>query len=428
MRQADTIEQALRLLQEEAARSRAPAAPPLGAFRVVCASVCAIIAVVFLSINTVLLARFGYKLGTDEIEQWSQAIIAGTIPWALALLPFILLSTWVPGHYHQNRRGRTRWRRGRPSFATVSACVLYVVLVAVNFIGGVGVMATARQHVAGKAHDAASEETRLNDARARLNKELDGIGKHRPADEVAALLSRQQQHAFWRATSQCSQDAVSTRAHTRYCADYDLLKAELARAKQGTEVRQQLTALDQQLSSPIRAQIVADDAQTQVLARNLRISEQSVRDVLPLMWPLLLELGSLLMAYFALKLFRIDHSTLVDPPSASSYVPVARQLAAEAIPLRAETVSVGTRSSLTGDDPVSQRATFDAFWGTRLRWVDHGQVPESQIYSHYQTFCAQRQSSPLDIGTFRRLSAERSVQTIDLGGSVWWCGVALSGT
>lgn len=430
MRHSTTVEDALRVLQEAAAAQRGPPEPsPLGAFRVICAVVCAVIAFVFLSINTLMLGRFGFKQGADEIEQWAQAIIAGTIPWALALLPFILLSTWVPGHWHTDRRGRTKWRRGRPGLATVGACALYAVLVGVNFVGGIGVMATARQHVAGKAHDAAGEEVRLNESRGRLSKELDGIGKHRPADEVAALISRQQQHQFWRATGNCK-DQLSSRAHTRYCAEYDVLQAELARARKGTEIRQQLTLVDAQLANPIRTEMIAADAQNIVLARNLGMDVQRVRDLLPLMWPVLLELGSMLMAYFSLKLFRISHRSLVDVP-VSHYTPPARQLTAEPSQIRRvlevlPNPPTGTRGSLDGEDPVRQRAAYDAFWSLRMRRTESGQVAEGVIYEHYQTFCAQRSVAPFDLPTFRKYSSERVPHTTMIGGVTWWCNVAVS--
>lgn len=430
----DAVGEALRLLheaQQEADRQARADRPSLGAFRVVCGIICALISVAFLSVNTIMLARFGMRMGADEIEQWSQAVIAGTIPWVLAILPFILMSTWVPNRMTMDRRGRMRRRRARPSFATLGAAALYVVFVAVNFVGGIGVMAVARQQVHGKAQSAGNEEQRLSERRSDLNKQLAAISQYRPVDEVQALISRQQQHPFWRDTNQCAKDgdAIKNRRYRNYCAELDMLAAELGRGRSGDKIRQQIAEVDTSLSNPARQQVMADDAQASVLAYYAGMDENRVRLMLPLMWPLLLELGSMLMAYFALKLFRISHHTLVDQPVGSSpYVPPTHQLPP---PTRRGTdqqgadepiVLTATAVPAPSEDPVRQRAVFDQFWAQRVRRVEGGQVPEATFYAHYQTMCAQFQVTPYDLETFRRLSAGHlQDRLVQMAGVRFWC-------
>lgn len=427
-------------LRELDARARAEDGPGIGLFRRVCGAACALIAFVFLTVNTVMLARFGMRMSHDETEQWLQAAIAGSVPWVLALLPFILMSTWVPSRVVHDRRGRSKYKRGRPSFATLGAMSIYVVFVAFNFVGGIGVMAVARQQVAGKAKDAGREEKLLTDKRADLQKQLDAIGAYRPVEEVEALIKRQQQHPFYVRTNQCSADggAIISRPQRNFCAELDTLRAEAARGKKGDSVREQIASVDLNLANPVRSLAMADDAQASVIAYNFGVDEARVRFLMPLMWPVLLELGSLFFAYYSLRMFRVDHRTLVDMPTDVHYVPPSRQLAPprpsqvrRALdnldreddaprPLVAHPVPVF-------EDPQLQRAVFDAFWATRVRRVESGQVPEATFYAHYQALCAQRQVAPYNLGTFRRLSAEHvGDAAIEMGGTRWYCRLTVT--
>jgi len=432
-----------RLLDEREARAVEAERPGISAFRWVCGGLCAIISLVFLTVNTIMLGRFGMRMGADETEQWSQAVIAGTIPWVLALLPFILLSTWVPARIVLDRRGRPKRKRGRPSFATLSAASLYVVVVAVNFIGGIGVMAVARQQVAGKAKDAGREEKLLSERRADLQKQLDSIGGYRPTEEVENLIKRQQQHPFWARTNQCSSDggAITNRAQRNFCAELDTLRAEVARGKKGDSVREQIASVDTSLASPVRSQVMADDAQAAVLAYNLGIDETKIRFMMPLMWPVLLELGSMLLAYFALKMFRVDHTTLVDMPADSHrYVPPSRQLPPPAQPSRVrraldvlEREDTAPRPLVahpvppSSEDPILQRSVFDAFWATRVRKAEGGQMPEQSVFNHYQALCAQRLVAPYDLPTFRRLSGGIvGDAVVEMSGVRWYCGLTVT--
>lgn len=435
-------------IAEHDSQSRADERPALSYFRIACAIVCTLIAIVFLTVNSVMLGRFGFRMGHDETEQWSQAIIAASIPWVLALFPFLLMATWVPRRTVTGRNGRLKTKRGRPSVGTVGAIALYLVFVVVNFIGGIGVNAVARQHVAGKAQDASDEGVRLKSRKADLEKQLASISAYRPTEEVESLIKRQQQHRFWQLTGQCSADgSITSRAQRNYCTEYDTLKAELGRGKSGNEIRAKIEQVDAQLSNPVRSSIIADDAQAKVLSENLGIEEHRIRLMLPLMWPVLLELGSMLMAYFALKLFRISHHTLVDVPEQfHHYVPPPRQLAppssgsgqrerdpyvrrmldAADEPEAAKPLTVHPIPAPI-EDPVLQREVFDEFWRTRVRQVASGQVPESTFYAHYQALCAQRHVSPYDLPTFRRLSGPHlDGKVVEMAGVRWWCQLTVA--
>lgn len=415
----DAVAEALRLLHQAQLEQNAQS-PQMSAFRRVCGAMCAVIAIAFLTVNTVMLGRFGYRMGHDEIESWMQAVIAGSIPWVLALLPFILMMTWIPARMIMDRRGRMRRRRGRPSFATLAAAVLYIVFVATNFVGGIGVMAVARQSVHGKAQQADGEGKRLEDSRARLVKQMDAITKYRPQDELASLISRHQQHRFWKDLNGCDKgsDLIRSRSHRDYCVAYDSLVAEQSRAKRGDELTAQIANLDALLSNPQRTELIANDAQASVIAKNFGMDEDRVRLMMPLMWPVLLELGSMLLAYFALKLFRVSHHSLIDMPEGAQPIHSLRQLEApgsayggrsgsrgqpldvEPIPLQAHTVATPS------EDPHRQRAVFDEFWGHRVRRSESAQTPESVIYTHYRGMCAEHLVVPYTIETFQRMSAE----------------------
>lgn len=429
----DRVELAMRLLQEAAQDE--VASEPRSLFRIFCGVFLGFLAIVFLGLNTWQLGEYGMKFGADDSERWRLALLYGTVPWGLALFAFLLPASWIPAHYYQDHRGRTKRRRGRPSAATLGILLLYLVFVSVNVIGGVGALSTERAIVTGKATDAKRETDTLVSRKKRLEDELAGVKTHRPLAELESLLSRQQQHRFWKDTDSCStkDGAIAGRAQRNFCSDYDLLAAELGRAKEGARIRSDLTAVEKDLAAPGRSAAVAMTAQTSTLAYVTGYSESTINAANPLLVIVMLELGSIYFAWQALALFGVSHRVLSNHEHLREAVPPSRQLAPPsqiARALQAVDADAGpvtaTPKALIVDDPVRQRAVFDEFWRSRMRRVDSGQVALPTVYSHYEVLCAQRSVTPFDQSTFKRLSATHVRAALDIGGVEFWCHVTIA--
>ncbi len=423
----------------EAMRQRAvDSVPPLSTFRKLIGSLMMVLSLFFLVLNMIVLAHFGWGLGKSDLEKYVQAAAAGALPLFVTALHPIFVMTWRPAHWAQTASGRPKFRRGRPNWFMFSSVLLLAILaLTINFAGGLGVMATARKTVALKSEGAKDEGARLKNSRSELEKELAGVPIHRPVETVEPLLAAHTLHRFWKDTAGCSPDGVMNKRHRDYCGEWGKLKAEIGSAKRAGEIRREMSGLDLALSDQTRISLQAGDAQMEAISNNTGMTPDLVQARLSLLFPLLLELMTVVPMALALGAFRIDQRAMQDIPDVHHAAPPARRLAGPShvqqmirgagqgddaqppVPLRAVTIPMG-------EDPVQQRAVFDQFWATRVRRVTSGNVPEQTFYTHYQAFCAQRSVAPYGIETFRRLSAEHVPNVIEMSGIRFWCHLVVA--
>lgn len=432
MQQQQAVEELMRLAQGLAAAQAERGPPPLGKFRIIMGTLTGLLGLTFLLCNIVILAHFGYRLGNSEVEHYVQAICAGAVPVLMTLIPIIFVSTWTPGHMAMVR-GRMKWRRGRPKWAMLAGNVLALfVALTINIAGGIGVMAQARKGVALQAEGSKAEQQRTEYRRNLVKKELDGLPQHRPTDAVVSMLAAHRLHRFWKATDQCNEGSVLNKGHRDYCGEHERLKQEQATAERSGRLAKELAELDAALSSPLTSSLQAGDAQVETIASSTGLSADGVRNGLSILFPLLLEVMTLIGVSTSLHFFRVDHRSIQDVPQ-DVYVPPVRQLPAPSHISRvlqavdADDVPVtATPRAVISEDPVRQRAVFDEFWRTRMRRVDSGQVALPTVYSHYEVLCAQRSVTPFDQSTFKRLSATHVRAALDIGGVEFWCHVTIA--
>lgn len=427
------VEQAL-LAQLAAIQEETAPRPPLSIFRRVLGTVLLMLALLFLGLNMVVLGHFGWGLGQNDIERWVQMIAAGALPVMITAIHPTYVLTWRPGHWFRTHKGAAQWRRGRPNWFLLSTLsLLACVALTINFVGGIGVMSTARKAVALKADDAAGQDRRLKESRQRLEDERASVPKHRPAATVVSLIDAHRLHRFWRATNQCSEDSVLNRAHRDYCAEYGRLRAEHAAAEQAAKLNKELADLDGALSNSfIRVEQQAGVGQMEALGRLSGMSADDLQARLSLLFPILLELMTLVPMVAAMYAFRVDHRALQDVPSggfetraAALLPPPAPARSEPPRPLRVmptddDMPRVLTGGRITSEDPVRQRAVFDEFWTKRMRRMETGQMAEAKVYALYQTLCAERAVTEMDLLAFRRLSEPHCGGQVELSGSIYY--------
>lgn len=442
--QAEQILLALQAAQEAARQQAGAPRPPLGWFRIFVGVVFLAMLAVGLIVNATVLGHFGWHQGQSDLERWALAA-AGVLAVVLcAMLHPAAVMTWRPGHFVLDHRGQPKWRRGRPSYGLLTALsCLAVVSLALNFAGGIGVMSTARKQTEIKAADAVDEGRRLRDRHAEMKSALDSISKHRPAETVAAEIQAHRLHRFWKATQQCAEDSVLSRAQRDYCRDYAKLQSEQRSAEQATKLRAELASLDTQLASPLRAELAAGSAQVDAIARNTGMSPDMVQARISLLFPLLLELMIVTFGWLAMVAFRVDHRAIQDIPHgayAERPQPPSRQLPPPSSPPEPQPLRVVetgpppsqpdlpkmfSRDVEISDDPLRQRAVLTEFWNTKVRRMNGSQIAEPSIYHHYQAFAIARGVQEYDMPTFRRLSANQAPMS-EINDLYWYYGVSLA--
>jgi len=359
---------------------------------------CAGIGVLFLCINAVLLSRGASKWGIEAWERISYGAVAATVPFVIAAMPLIIMLSWRPGR-----------RFGRPSLLTVIGCMVWLVFVAYNLAGASGSIALVRDDVVSARRHMASVQSADETMRAHLTGELHAIPRHRPAGTVAPLISAKKAAPEFERTEKC-QDIRRPRER-KFCDELTSLESELASARQAQDLTARLAALNAKIETKGAQSEKADPAARVIasLAKDLGFSwdEGYISERLPLATPIILEIGSMTLIYFACVLWGIGHADL-------AHTKVSRRAPQQqSHPTRLQ-LPAAPKSSLT-----RQQELASWFFRECVRPMTTGAMPESDWYRHYQEVCQQSEDIPLPLASFRRLAERSEVLQVQQIEGVW---------
>lgn len=216
-------------------------------FRYLIGAMYALIACIFLAVNSWVLGSFGFKWSHDEWTKIGFALIGGAIPWGLA--PILHVAAAKRRAYGGN--GFMGFLRGVQTM--VPFLLIYTIFVGYNLLGGTGATAFSRAEVQDEREHVIDETGRLKQQRAALQKALDGIPTHRATDSLGPLIEAHKKHRFWVATSECGDNELKSRAHRNYCAEYLQMQAERANATKADQLMVEIEAVDARLNETKRA-------------------------------------------------------------------------------------------------------------------------------------------------------------------------------
>ncbi|MCB0252128.1 MAG: hypothetical protein KDI55_00180 [Anaerolineae bacterium] len=389
----------------------------------------AVIALIFLTVNSYILGSFGAKYGDGYWASIGFAAVAGSVPWALA--PHLHVMAAKRKALYAGRRRNISSVLGywfKSAVSAVPFLLIYVVFVIYNVVGGTGATAYQRVKLADDRKAVIDETDRFKSQRSALQAQLDGIPKHRPPAAVEPLLEATKLHVFWKRTKECT-ESVTNRGRRDYCAEVASLKAELANAVAADKVIAEIRDLDARLGERGR-ETSTGDPQVQFLANMTGLNEGLVFMLLLISTPVALEIGALYWGKQAMDLFRL-HIDMSD----HEMIPVNRQIAPAPVmpprpgsggtvtiePVRLEAVN----APLRGEDPRRMRAVFDEFWSHYTRPLEGAQVSEAALYEHYRTLCQIRDVSAFPMQRFRVFSADKidPSHCVSFSGQVWYQGI-----
>jgi hypothetical protein len=401
----------------------------MNAFRYALGGVCGLLSAIFLVANTLILARYGVRSGTDEFESIINAAVAGSVPLALAMMPFFIATTWRAGHHVRVKRWfrdewRMKWRRGRPNPIVLVGFVLYFVFVMFNFMGAVGSIALQKTEYVDRREGNIDEAKRMREARARKADELARISVDRPPTAVAADLDGAKIHRFWQATNGCTD--ARTRGHSKFCGSVAGWKRELGLAEQAEKLRAELDELDRQLSSE-KAHTTSADPQSETLAKYAslmmarEVSPATVRLAVPLVWFTLLECACMFFLWLTLTFFRLGHAQLIDTPAsaAAGHIPAPSYSSPQPL-LTAEVIPVAPVEP--GVDRELQEAAFRRFWAESTRPMRGHRSTALDMHAAYRAFAARAGAEPYGLADFTARAHGHVDGSIQIGGVTWLMG------
>ncbi len=379
-------------------------------FRYFCVGLCLVAAFVFLAVNSWLLGHFGWRMGASEIDAWGYFAVSAVTPWVVAIMPFLVLVTW---------RGLL------PSIGTLAGCFVWMVFVLFNLVGASGHISLNRTDVIASREHQSFKAGMLKADLKRAEEQLEWIPKHRPADVVEADIANLKLKREWQWTDGCSK--TSGPRTRKFCDEYQGLTAELASAEHASVVRQQIEHIQQQIVQAGSGGAVAvADPQAMLLATLTGYDEQTVRAFLPLILPLILELGSMTLFAFAMSLAGVTHKDLLKRPQTRRggdlgvprYLPTSQTetpLLSQSEPIALQVV----------EDPLRQRAVLEEFWSERTRAMPGASASETSFYEHYCSLSRERGVEPMLLETFRRTALRYVSDRSTMNGETYYHGVVV---
>lgn len=365
---------------------------------------CGAVALLFLIINSAILARGAARWALSDWDRLSYMAVAATVPWVIALMPFLAAATL--------RQGR-RWRR--PTVWTWVISGVWAVFVAYNILGAGGAMnfmrtdvLASRKHDAGRAHDMTGERERLVAARAAIPADT------RPAPMLRPLLLAEEAKPAWKATDGC-RTAGSAWAR-RYCAGHAKLASELGAAEELARLTAEIATIDKQTSAAGVVEIV--DPAAQFWAAWTGMSLERVQAIIPLATPIVLEIGSMVFLSFALLLagFQGHRQVVLGGDAQWSNTEKAAFLEEMSQP-----IPINRIASARYDDPVTRGRELAAwFFSECTRPVPSGGLPESQWYAAYEAECAKSNDVPVRLEDFRALARRHGAVVTVIEGQVFY--------
>ena len=378
---------------------------------------CGVAGVLFLAINSQILFRGAAAWGLNEWDRISYGIVGATVPWIIAICPFLFVLSFKRG-----------WR----GIVTISvAVVVWAIFVVYNFVGAMGSIAAVRGQVIAERQGAADSIESLKYQRNRLQDELGWTPKRRPAGAVAAEIETEKLKPFWHATEECTE--LRGPSHRKFCTHLGVLKGELASARKADDLNAKIAALTAKIDGrqPVasKADPVAD-----ILASLSGLDEALLSKRLPIATPIILEIGSMTLLYFSFILLGLNHRHLirgltVAEPGKDGSAAIGSASAPSPSPAIPGEANVGTlpvagRSPppLRGS-PSYQKELAEWFFRECTRPVASGVLAEDAWYEAYSKICRKSQDVPLSLADFRAMASKYVPSMRTVNGRQYYEGV-----
>ncbi|MEO1720169.1 MAG: hypothetical protein AAFR23_08070 [Pseudomonadota bacterium] len=269
---------------------------------------------VLLVVSAAMNWRFGFYLGTTELDGFIYGSASAAADVMKALIPFLIVAAW----------------RNKMWSQMAASAVVWLVVTAYSLTSALGHAALNRQDTAGQRVAQATAYANLQSDLERAKQQLAWVPQHRPAATVQSELSGMEAQKAFGWTKGCTR--VKGRFQRNFCKGFTALKAELGSALQATKLEQRIADTQSTLASMDGAGPKAADPQAQILAKLTGfvmpgISVEDVQTGLAVFIALLLEVGSGLGMYIAFAQWRIGERRGTVGPALTTADPSSRPVA-----------------------------------------------------------------------------------------------------
>jgi len=367
-------------------------------FRYCVGALIALIGCIALAANSYLLGN-GAIRWAHEHDLWERAALAAggaVVPWLLATFPMLFAIVAAESGI-LSRLGQR-----------VLIVGLWVIFFFYNFMMGTSNLATLREEkVAAISHSAENLDAKRA-RKARLENQLAGIPQHRPAETVDRLLAAERANRRWSATEECTN--ATARASRDFCDNYRTLEGELAAARSADKINGELDALIADIAAaPPATKDSADPFVTEAAAAT-GLHERTVRVVLAMATPFILEVTGASCWKIAIVLFGWslrNRSGATGEAAEPDFNPAPLMS-----PEKANSAPVASFEALT-----RQRQLAEWVFRECAKPVAGAPLSEREWYEFYCDICRRQKDVPLPVEAFRRIAGRNIGMTISDVGS-----------
>lgn len=355
-------------------------------------------------IGCIALAANSYLLGNGAIrwahehDLWERAALAAggaVVPWLLATFPMLFAIVAMNSGF-LSKLGQRLLILG-----------LWVIFFFYNFMMGTSNLATLREEkVAAISHSAETLDGKRS-RKGRLEHQLAGIPQHRPAETVDRLLAAERANRRWTTTAECTE--ATARASRDFCDSYRTLEGELAAARSADKINDEIATLEREIAAaPPATKESADPFVTEAAAAT-GLHERTVRVVLAMATPFILEITGASCWKIAIVLF--GWSLRNGAGASGEYADAVFNPAPLMSPEKANAAPVASFEALT-----RQRQLAEWVFRECAKPVAGAPLSEREWYEFYSDICRRQKDVPLPVESFRRIASRNIGMTIgDVG-------------
>jgi len=371
---------------------------------------------VLLVVSAAMNWRFGYHLGTTELDGYIYGSASAAADCMKALVPFFIFAAI------RNKM----WAQAAASFVVWGVVTVY------SLTSALGYTALNRQDTAGTR---ATQAQAYQDLRSDLNRardKLSWVPQHRPASVVQSEMIGMELKRQWRWTNGCT--SVSGRTNRVFCDTYTTLKAELASAHEAAKLDARITEINTKLRQSEAVSAFSDSDPQAAMLTNIAgifmsgVKVEHIQMALVIFVALLLEVGSGLGLYIAFSQWRIAvpgrtaenlqaQQTITQPAILSIDEPTKT--------LTIEEPHEGANDNPTVHRLVAPESDVERFYNEKVEKQTGSSLTATTLYEDYCVWCDEQEKEPLALPTFGREFGDLGIQKAKIAGRVRYIGIAL---
>lgn len=338
-----------------------------------------------LILSAVLAWRLGFSLGASDVEKHILALISVALEGWKVLLPFVILSAW----------------RNRRPLALVLALILWPLLTAYSFVGGLGFAELNRAALAGTRGASVERATALKSDIADLTQRIAAIATKRAPPEIESAIHAREQtpvrvgndtKLLVAATNRCT--IIVSKKTVDLCAEIASLEQELAQARERVRLEVLLATARDQVAhlSGLDWEGVADP-QIGAIANLTRIDKTTTRQIVNVIFAALLELVGGLGLFF---------SSLLARPAATGSEPLPRPVAPQLDKPAPDTAVLAP--------PETEESRIARYLAAATTNEKGSTIVASKLHADYSRWAHAQGSEPVSLTTFGNLIARLGIR------------------